>query len=398
MRKLFRIGGSNFLASFLPVLSWLLLGIIVDPNLINVYSITYPLWFIYSLMICIFGSGANVAERKDKQQDGVLSEITVGSFLSIILCVILVLIIEPYLSFMNVDIETYKVFSIYSIIYLFINIIFALIREKMYFEHKDKEASIHTIIIAVLNLVLINGIALITKNQVIIISITLAIVGLYVLVLLLMQYRKFKLTLNFWPNIKYESENIVLNVLLFVTYFFGFSNTFVFGEEYLAAINLVVLVTDAQWDSCEAMKTVAKIDIVENKYDFKKTTKNSYVFVSILVLSSIVAFFALFNTYGVNLKLGLIYLSFDLFTMLFCAPVYFFEPMSQIEYSPIKNTIFYLICEIIRASCSIFIPFAFCTQIGQISCNLLLVTILLIVKKKHFVNNENGYLVRKQVS
>ena len=68
MGRLFRIGGSLFLSSFLPILSWLLLGIILDPNLINVYSITYPLWFIYSLMVCIFGSGANVAERKEKQE------------------------------------------------------------------------------------------------------------------------------------------------------------------------------------------------------------------------------------------------------------------------------------------------------------------------------------------
>lgn len=398
MKRLFRIGSSNFLASFLPVLSWLLLGIILDPNLVNVYSITYPLWFIYSLMVCIFGSGANVAERKDKQEDGVLSEITVGTVLSIFFCVVLVLIVEPYLTFMNVDVETYRVFATYSIVYLFINIIFALIREKMYFEHKDKQASIHTIIIAVLNLVLLNGIALITKNQVVIISVTLGVIGLYVLVLLLMQYKKFKLTFNFLPNIKYESENIVLYVLLFVTYFFGFSNTFVFGEEYLAAINLAVLVTDAQWDSCEAMKTIAKIDIVEKKYDFKKTTKQSYVFVSTLVLTSIIAFFALFNIYGVDLKLGLIYLSFDLFTMFFCAPVYYFEPMSQIEFSPIKNTIFYLICETIRAACSMFIPFAFCTQIGQIACNLLLLTILLVVKKRNFVMDENGYLVRKQIN
>ena len=42
MKKLLRIGFDLSLLSFVPILSWFLLGIIVDKNLINIFTLTYP--------------------------------------------------------------------------------------------------------------------------------------------------------------------------------------------------------------------------------------------------------------------------------------------------------------------------------------------------------------------
>lgn len=43
MKRLLRISFDLSLLSFIPILSWFLLGIIVDKNLINIFTLTYPL-------------------------------------------------------------------------------------------------------------------------------------------------------------------------------------------------------------------------------------------------------------------------------------------------------------------------------------------------------------------
>ena len=51
MKRLLRISFDLSLLSFIPIILWFLLGIIVDKNLINIFTLTYPLQFIYLLYI-----------------------------------------------------------------------------------------------------------------------------------------------------------------------------------------------------------------------------------------------------------------------------------------------------------------------------------------------------------
>lgn len=45
MKRLLKISFDLSLLSFIPILSWLFLGIIVDKNLINIFTLTYPIQF-----------------------------------------------------------------------------------------------------------------------------------------------------------------------------------------------------------------------------------------------------------------------------------------------------------------------------------------------------------------
>ena len=66
MKRLLRISFDLSLLSFIPIISWFLLGIIVDKNLINIFTLTYPLQFIYYIIKSIFSTGANISKEKDK--------------------------------------------------------------------------------------------------------------------------------------------------------------------------------------------------------------------------------------------------------------------------------------------------------------------------------------------
>ena len=57
MNRLLRISFDTLLTSVTPILSWFLLGILVDKNLINIFSLIYPMQFVIIAIKIIFGKG-----------------------------------------------------------------------------------------------------------------------------------------------------------------------------------------------------------------------------------------------------------------------------------------------------------------------------------------------------
>ncbi len=51
----------------------------------------------------------------------------------------------------------------------------------------------------------------------------------------------------------------------------------------MLALNFVALITDTQWDSFEAIKTVAKIDISKEQFFYKDHKINAYKLLGILL-------------------------------------------------------------------------------------------------------------------
>ncbi len=68
MRRLFRVSFDILITSIVPIVSWFLLGIILDSHLINVFSLTYPLQCLMGMIIAIFGVGANICVYKDENK------------------------------------------------------------------------------------------------------------------------------------------------------------------------------------------------------------------------------------------------------------------------------------------------------------------------------------------
>ncbi len=393
MKKLLRIGFDLSLLSFVPILSWFLLGIIVDKNLINIFTLTYPLQFISYIIKSVFSTGANISKEKDKDENAVMSGLLLGTVISFFIFALILFNIDNYISFMNMDVKIYKTFAIYSVLQLFISLEFTMIQDKLYYEEKNKLANIYSILFNLLNFVLLIGTSLITKQQGIIITVTLLPLFIFTLYIYLKNSNKFKFEINILNWIKYNSVELFNNIAFFIIYMFGLSNALEYGEIYGNALTFVSLITDTQWDTAEAITIASNIDISKSNFNYKTSRNNAYKLLLLLVGTSVIMFLLLFSFYDLNLKITLIYFSFELIN--FCMfPIYKIKTCYlQLEYSSLKTTSNKIISSILRMSVSL-LKTPYCTGFGQICSSIYQFATINVMFHNNFKVRKNGLIIK----
>ena len=394
MKRLLRISFDLSLLSFIPIILWFLLGIIVDKNLINIFTLTYPLQFIYYIFRSVFSTGANISKEKDKNKDAVMSGLVIGSIISLITFLLILLNINEYINFMNMDVNIYKTFVIYSVIEIFISLEFAFILNKLYYEGQNKLANKYSIMFNLLNLVLLVGTSLITKNQSVIVITTLIPLFLFTLYIIIKNSDKFKLKLNIPKCIKYDSVELFNNIGFLLIFLFGLSNAINFGEKYTLALTFVALITDTQWDTAEAIVTAATIDISKNNFNYKEHRCNAYKLLSILFLTSLIMFILLYRFYDLDFKITMIYFSFEIVNFLIY-PIYRIKTCYlQLEWSSFKTTGNKIISLFLRMIL-LYPKLPFCTGIGQACSSVYQFITVSIFFKLNFKVDKKGNIIRK---
>lgn len=395
MKRLLRISFDLSLLSFIPIILWFLLGIIVDKNLINIFTLTYPLQFIYYIFRSIFSTGANISKEKDKNKDAVMSGLVIGSIISLITFLLILINIDGYINFMNMDVNIYKTFTIYSVIEIFISLEFAFILNKLYYEGQNKLSNKYSIMFNLLNLVLLVGTSLITKNQSVIVITTLIPLSLFTLYIIIKNSDKFKLRLNIFKCIKYDSVELFNNIGFLLIFLFGLSNAINFGEKYTLALTFVALITDTQWDTTEAIVTAATIDISKNNFNYKEHRRNAYKLLGILFLTSLIMFSLLYRFYDLDFKITMIYFAFEIVNFLIY-PIYRIKTCYlQLEWSAFKTTgnkIFSLFLRMILS----LTKTPFCTGIGQACSSVYQFITVSIFFKLNFKVDKKGNVIRKK--
>lgn len=395
MKRLLRISFDLSLLSFIPIISWFLLGIIVDKNLINIFTLTYPLQFIYYIIKSIFSTGANISKEKDKNKNAVMSGLMLGTIVSIFIFTIIILNVDNYISFMNMDINTYKNFTIYSILQLFICLEFAMMQDKLYYEEKNKLANKHSLVFNLLNFILLIGTALITKNQVIIIATTLIPLAIYTLYIYIKNSNKFKFNINVLKCIKYDSVELFNNIAFFLIFLFGLSNALEYGEMYATALTFIALITDTQWDTFDAIKEAATIDISKRKFNYIEHRNNAYKLLGILFGTSLMMFAFLFRFYDLDFKITMIYFSFEIVNFLIY-PIYRIKTCYlQLEYSAFKITSNKIIASTLRMLMSL-LKTPFCTGIGQVCSSVYQFITVSIMFNHNFKVDKTGCVIKKK--
>ena len=395
MKRLLRISFDLSLLSFIPIISWFLLGIIVDKNLINIFTLTYPLQFIYYIIKSIFSTGANISKEKDKNKDAVMSGLLLGTIVSIIIFTIILLNVDNYISFMNMDISTYKNFTIYSILQLFICLEFAMMQDKLYYEEKNKLANKHSLVFNLLNFILLIGTALITKNQIIIIATTLIPLAIFTLYTYIKNSNKFKFNINILKCIKYDSVELFNNIAFFLIFLFGLSNALEYGEIYATALTFIALITDTQWDTADAIVVASTIDISKRKFNYKQHRNNAYKLLGILFGTSLIMFGLLYGFYDLDFKITMIYFSFEIVNFLIY-PIYRIKTCYlQLEYSAFKTTSNKILASILRMFMSL-LKTPFCTGIGQVWSSVYQFITVSIMFDHNFKIDKTGYVIKNQ--
>ncbi len=307
MKQLFQIGLDLALASLNPIISWFMLSLILDSRLINVFSITYPLQFVWLMLRDIFGVGANLVSIKVRNSKIVDAGIFTGLIFSGIIFGLVALNIDKFIIFMNADPSVYRDFCFYIMLQLWIQLVFCIILDKLYYQDKNKIANKYSLTFNLLNFIVLIGTSFLTKNSKIIISATLLTIFAFTLFVFIREVRRVSFRFNILRSIKINSMDFGENLILFFVYLFGIGKAFSFGEEYALAITFVTLITDIQWDVATAIPAKAKIDIAKKRMNFPGSYKDSYILIFVLILSSIIAFVSMKNFYDLNLGISIIF-------------------------------------------------------------------------------------------
>ena len=381
MNRLLRIGFDTFLTSVTPILGWFLLGILVNKNLINVFSLIYPMQFIISAIQSVFGTGANISAIKDKEESSIFSGVILGSIIGAILLGCIAINIDKYIVFMNMDIDTYKIFGIYAVIQMFFQLLLNLSLCKLYFNDENKRANKYSFLFNLINFLSLIIMSLVTKVQIEIVSVPVICISIFVTIMMFRILKRTKFRINIINCIKYDSVYLFAEISKFVIYLFGLKNSFNFGEKYILATSFATLITDTQWDIAYTIKTVAQIDITKKEFSYKEHMKNSKKLVYLLIVSSIIMGIILYPSYRVDITATLIIVSIELIS-LYMYPIYLTKlTYIQLEHSAIKATVSKQIANALRIICS-FIVSPFCTSIGlAVSVIYQLVSTHYIIKK-----------------
>lgn len=383
MDRLLRISFDTLLTSATPILGWFLLGILVDKNLINIFALIYPMQFVISSIYSVFGIGANICTIKDNNKESVFSGLLFGAILGMVIFGVIALNIDNYISFMNMSVQVYRVFAIYAVIQMFLQLLLNLTLCKLYYDNDNIRANRYCFLFNLINFSSLTIMSIITKKQVIIVGISLIILIFFVAIMMFKTIKKSKIKINLINCIKYDSVQLFAEISMFIIYLFGFKNSFAFGEKYILATSFSALITDTQWDVAYAIKTVAQIDIVKKDFSYKTHILNSRRLIYILILSTIIIGLILYPNYKVDILSTLFITGIELIS-LYMYPFYITKlTYIQLEYSAMRATVSKQIANILRILCS-FIPSPFCTSIGLAASVTyqLISTQYIIVKNK----------------
>ena len=179
MKRLLRIGFDIFISSFTPIITWFFIGILINKELTNVFTLTYPMQCVFGIIISIFGVGANVSGIRDKNKNSANNGILYGSLVSIIIFGLTAINCKHYIKFMNMDVNIYLIFGTYSILQILLQTILHLILTKLHYQELNKKANKISILFNTINFISLVFTALITKNQLYISVITLLILTIF---------------------------------------------------------------------------------------------------------------------------------------------------------------------------------------------------------------------------
>ena len=104
MKRLLRISLDTLIASLMSILIWFILSLTIDKNLINIFTLTFPIQYVSSILVSIFATGANISKEKGNNND-TMSGIFFGILFTLLTLIVFLFNIDSYLNFMNYSID-----------------------------------------------------------------------------------------------------------------------------------------------------------------------------------------------------------------------------------------------------------------------------------------------------
>ncbi len=395
MKRLLKISFDQLLLSLTPILSWFCLSLLVNKDLINVFSLVYPVQYCYHIIRSPFSTGANISKIRNRNKHAVMSGMFIGIILTLLVFGFIALHIDDYINFMHMNVTIYHDFTLYAVLILGLQTIFSFVLDKLYYEGQNSRANRYSFGFNFLSFMSLIGTALLTKNPAQIITISLVIMTTYTLIVLCRNLQRFRFHLNLLHCIKYDSVDLSSSIIYLLIYLFGLSSSFEYGADFTLALTFVTLITDTQWDTLKAIDVTSKIDLSHRDFNFVQHIKNAYKLLALLFLSTTLMWFGLYHLYNLDLTLTLVYLSFEILSFLISPYFYLRMNFLQLEYSASKATLIESSSSLVRLIISL-IPGPFNMGIAEVTSCLYTEIISRYLVNKHFRLQPTGKYRRRR--
>lgn len=287
MRKIVKTSIGFAVNSIFPIISWILWGLLVDKNLSATFSLTYPLQFVWSFLIDIFGYGcySYVVKDKDSQDDYFQSSLFLGCTVYIVVFLSVIFNFDKYMDFMGFSDEKYLICGIYSVSVMILVGIATLCSLCYSFKDNDKVASnillgFNTVTYCPLIVTLF-----LSRDSVLASVVSLVCSVGYVVLVLLKVFKPFKLKTDVVIGIKYSLNGLVSDVGLFIIYVFGIGDLVLDDARLAFTFAIYLQLADWIWDVLgNTVSTIVRLDTAKSRFGMRGTLKNFTKFFMLLMV------------------------------------------------------------------------------------------------------------------
>lgn len=293
LKRLYKVGITDSIQSFVPVLLWTLLGIMFrDSKYSSGYIITYPYQYLSSLLFHIIFKAQLKSEvkRKEDNHDNAYTGIKLLFYAYVILFMISVLFRYEILGLLNID-KSNDIIFIFGIAQMFMDwVLYAIIIVEQY-DNRNITAFRLVIFwfVSKIVLIIILGANHANTYSALMFTNVYMLIVLYVIICKWCKQKKFVFSII--NGLKFSLYNIPSDLGMIIIYTFGISAMSASSEVVLSAYNMMAMCTDTQWDILiSANDTIGTIKVKTS--EFIKSTKrlycNSIIYSLTLLLSSTV--------------------------------------------------------------------------------------------------------------
>lgn len=308
---------AQLLSSLTPIIFCFFVGAVVSSELSSVFSLTYPIQFVFMLVSDLFLYSGFTYAKKDKEEqsnDYMLSLVFITFTIMFAIILAMVPLFKYYCIFMHFDLNIFYKWGLLFAIYICSDIGVNAIRLYFVFTKKDKQASICSLNKSLFIILPVEIVVFFTKDPIISLISYIILQIIWYIVYLCKIYKPFKFKFSFYC-LKYGIPNTVDNIGMIIFFAFGIESIAEKSLAFVIAYNLDTLLCDWLWDiKIQGIGPIIRSELCSDNFDYKECKKQyrvAYMCVVLVhLLSVICALFILDVDKSIFIKCSLISLMY----------------------------------------------------------------------------------------
>lgn len=384
-KRMFKTSVGYAVNSLLPILSWILWGVLIDKDLSATFSLTYPLQMLWSLIYDIFGYGCYSLTIKDKDssEDYFQSGLILGSIVYLIMFGLVIVFHRDYITAMGYLDEKYIpccLFSMMTFITCGISTLCSL-----YYSFKEDEKKASNILIFYNFCVYISLIValFVTRNSYYSALFSVIIAVLCTIFIFTKTVKRVKIKFDVLKGVNYIQGELVASVGMFIIYFFGIGKMMYNDFRIAFTFSIWTQITDWVWDVlCNLIPIIIRVDTAKGRFDFKKSCKDIFKVFGVLFLIIICESLVAINIFELNLKYLLFFACMDMFDMLLYLPRRILNSSLSMKGYSGRMAIIEVLSYSLRVFLSLSLPVRIAVYTAQAVSALFKTLLLFIFNKK----------------